>query len=101
MKNTVIPECIISKAIAALDLWACHFKVIGSRDETPRYAQLMVDDNGVFALRSTQKKLFYDLHLTDAENEFLTHMDFQKRWNTWKEIRTAYLLENHPTISVY
>lgn len=106
MRQSAIPESIKAKALKALDLWAEHFKFIGNGgDETPRYSQLMrIDDrdsDSPYVLKSTQKRLFYELDLTDAEQKWLSYMDSNERWKAWREMRTAHLLEHHKTIKAY
>jgi len=88
------------------DKWANDFKIIGNGDnETPRYSQLMklddYDSDSPYVLKSTQKRLFYELGLTEEEQFELTNMDANERWKAWKEIRTAHLLEHHNTIHPY
>ncbi len=99
-----IPQSVVTKALEALDQWANTFMVIGSRDETPRYSQLMnrYDDlEGGWVLKSTQRNLFYHLDLTPEEHEALTLMNPDERWNQWRKIRTKHLIENYKTINPY
>ena len=93
-------DSIKAKALKALELWAMTFKLIGSPEETPRFSQLMRRGD-VYVLKSTQKDLFYDLGLTEEENNLLLYADTRKLWDWWKQIRTEYLLENHKTINPY
>lgn len=89
---------IKSKALERLEQWCVTYKLIGSPDETPRYSQLMRSGE-TFVLKSTQKELYYELDLTEAENRFLMGADPRKLWELWKETRTEYLSKNHPTIN--
>jgi hypothetical protein len=93
---------LTSKILDALDEWAVTFKVIGFPRETPRYSQLMKHE-GKFYLISTQKStLMHEIKgLTEEENDFIDEMDHNQRWNEYKEMRTRFLLDNHPTIDVY
>ena len=106
MKNTAKLKDIKAKALKALDLWAEHFKFIGNGgNETPRYSQLMqlndYESDSPYVLKSTQKRLFYELGLNEDEHEALRWMDSEKRWKWWREVRTAHLIANHPTIKPY
>lgn len=97
---------LTEKILHGLELWAIQFKLMGFPSETPRYSQLMAKNgyNGFvdkFELISTQSdKLIHHLNLTDAENKFLSNMDFTARWEQYRDMRNKYLSENHPTIKL-
>lgn len=99
MKKIKDNKELLNKILTALNLWANTYKLIGTPNETPRYSQLMINSNGIFELKSTQKNLYYTLNLTEGENEFLNNIEHNERWNEYKEIRTEFLLKNHKTIS--
>ena len=90
---------IKAKILPVLNQWAVTFKVIGTDSETPRFSQLLTKDQK-FVLKSTQKDLFYNLDLTEAEERYLFLMDSQDRWDWYKQIRTNFLAANHPTIKL-
>lgn len=99
-KNTSKLDELLPTLLPVLEQWVITYKLIGSEDETPRYSQLMRKD-GVFVLKSTQKNLFYELDLSPQQIAMLEFSDGNTVWQWWKEQRTKYLLENHPTLSVY
>lgn len=102
MNNTKLTQhtTVIEKITKALENWCIAYKIIGTPPETPRYSQLMKRE-GVFTLHSTQKELFYNLELTESENNFLASFEYSDLWEQYKQFRTTYLTTNHPTINAY
>lgn len=101
LKDTEKLTVLLPKLLPVLEQWCITYKLIGSQDETPRYSQLLPLDGENYVLKSTQKRLFYELDLSEAENFLLINTDTKTLWAWWKDQRTKYLLENHPTISIY
>ena len=95
----LIKDQIKAKILPVLNQWAVTFKLIGTDSETPRFSQLLTQ-GGKFVLKSTQKNLFYNLDLTEAEERYLFLMDSEDRWNWYKQLRTEFLASKHPTIKL-
>lgn len=115
MKNLIDRPDIVAVILEALEVWCIHYKLTGSPSETPRYSQIMsmywttgLDEDDDYILRSTQKALWYPLNFNQEQKQFLRDLELEvikghttKLWDQYKRLRTDYLRENHPTISVY
>lgn len=92
------------KALENLEQYCIHYKIIGGKGETPRYSQLFIEEREdgkfVLQLQSTITNIFYNV--CDFNHEYDDVHFFRKNsWDTWKKIRTKYLIKNHPTIDPY
>lgn len=101
-------EIIKTHILPRLDHWAITFKMIGNGgSETPRYSQLLQDSEGNVILGSTQNyKHFYSLIEDIPKDDYLflsKCSDFLTNdvWRIYKEERTIFLKENHPTIKTF
>tara|TARA_R110001632_G_scaffold46402_1_gene117811 strand:- start:12588 stop:12884 length:297 start_codon:yes stop_codon:yes gene_type:complete len=85
----------------AMHLHCNGFMLLGSPSETPRYYNVKGYDyeSKHLTIFSTQKSgLFFTI---DASILEIGYFDVSEFWTQFKEYRTAFLLENYPTISIY
>jgi len=113
MKTIELLELYKSEILENLNEHACMFKLIGTSgehggvDETPRYYNVKGYDKekNIIKFRSTQKStLGFDIFIKPEhrENPFFWErlkLDNQTVWQWFKEVRTEFLKEYHPTIS--
>ncbi len=96
-------ETYYQQALELLEVYCNTFKMIGTQNETPRYSQLFLEknDNGyVLKLKSTVSRVYYNVCNIEDDDE-LFYLFTDNSWATWKQIRTQYLIDNHPTINAY
>tara|TARA_R100000951_G_scaffold81310_1_gene69051 strand:- start:265 stop:612 length:348 start_codon:yes stop_codon:yes gene_type:complete len=98
-------ETYYQQALEQLEVYCNTFKLMGTQNETPRYSQLFLedndDDNGyALKLKSTVSRVYYNVCEFEDDDK-LFYLFTRDSWATWKQIRTQYLLENHPTINAY
>ena len=77
------------------------FKLIGSPEESPSYYNIGRFDKENYTQRfeSTQNsKLFFDIEIEGGDYRDFYHMDTNEAWQWFKQVRTNYLIDNHPTI---
>ncbi len=97
-------ETYYKQALEQLEVYCNTFKLMGTERETPRYSQLFLEENDkgyILKLKSTVSNVYYDVCEFIEETDFDEFYFNDNSWATWKEIRTQYLLENHPTINAY
>ena len=113
MKTIELLELYKSEILENLNEHACMFKLIGTSgkyggvDETPRYYNVGGYDKekNIIKFRSTQKNtLGFDIFIKPEhrENPFFWErlkLDNKTVWKWFKEVRTEFLKEYHPTIS--
>ena len=99
MKNYITP--IKNQLDEAMHLHCNGFMLLGSPNETPRYYNVKGFDSKTETLTicSTQKSdLFFEIDCKGLDFSKFWASDF---WAQFKEYRTAFLLQNYPTISSY
>ena len=100
MKNYITP--IQNQLDEAMHLHCIDFLENGTSEyTTPRYYNVKNYDykSKVITIQSTQtSRLFFKLDASILEIGYFDASDF---WTQFKEYRTAFLLDNYPTISVY
>ncbi len=91
------------KLLEVLDEWCISFMLIGTPSETPRYSQVMCnDDVSNWRLESTVSSIHYNIDWTKEELNFLyKRQRDQELWDWWKHIRTEHLESNYKTIKSY
>lgn len=96
-------EQVIKKLLEVLDTWCVTFMLIGTSSETPRYSQVMANDDYTdWSLSSTVAGIKYEIDWTPEELEFLNKKQWSEDlWGWWKQIRTEHLENNYKTIKSY
>jgi len=93
--NYIAP--IKSQLEKELNIIANIYKVIGTPLETPRYFNFrnFNEDTKVLIIGSTQNSLAFEIQTN------FKWVDVNDFWAQFKEFRTDYLKENHPTIETF
>jgi hypothetical protein len=92
-----------AKILEGLNDHCIMFKLIGTPTESPRWYNVYEYDkeNKVLKIRSTQKPLGFDVEISEEDDELMRHGNFTDAWAWFRELRTKFLAENHPTINRY
>ena len=96
-----VEEGIKAKLIEKLDMWCVTYMMVGTSYETPRYSQVLAnDDYTSWSLKSTVSRVFYNVDWEDDELAwFKSKQERQELWGWWKNIRTNHLVNNYQTIN--
>jgi hypothetical protein len=115
MKTIELLENYKAEILEKLEQHVEMFKLIGhdgSRtgvNESPRYYNVggFDEEFNTIKFRSTQSsKLGFDIYIKEEDRKHPAFwqrlkLDNQVIWNWFKEVRTNYLIENHPTVDAY
>ena len=96
-----VEERIKSKLIEKLDMWCVTYMMVGTSYETPRYSQVLAnEDYTSWSLKSTISSVYYNIEWeVDELAWFRSKQIEQSLWNWWRNTRTSYLKTNYPTIN--
>lgn len=95
----MILEKYKEEILAGLNTHCETFKIIGTELETPRYFNFESFEARVLRFASSQNmRLYFDVLISIDDELEVERLTTDEIWQWFKEVRTNFLIDNHPTI---